>query len=168
MIKTIKNIEELISKNIIKKYAVGGAFASIFYIEPIATFDLDIFVIIKTEDAKSLNPLKEIYAWAKEKNFPVEKEHILIEGIPVQFLPVYNELTAEAVENAAIKKFDGEDISVISPEYLIAIMIDTFRGKDRERAIRFLNEATIDKATLDNILNKYNLKDKFDKLNYAN
>lgn len=32
--------------NYIKDYAIGGGIAAIYYIEPILTYDLDIFIIL--------------------------------------------------------------------------------------------------------------------------
>lgn len=60
MEKTIKIINELIEDGVIKHYAIGGAIASIFYTEPIATYDLDIFFIFDI----SLTP---IYQWMEKK-----------------------------------------------------------------------------------------------------
>jgi hypothetical protein len=44
----------------------------------------------------------------------------------------------------------------------MAIMIQTFRPKDKERIIKFLNEGDVDEAHLEKILEKYNLKAKFE------
>jgi hypothetical protein len=161
MQKTFKIINQLLESGIIEKYAVGGNIATIFYIEPTTTYDLDIMVILPSED-NILHPLKDIYEWAKEKNYKLEKEHIIIEGIPVQFLPAYNDLVKEAVENAVEKKYKNEKISVIGIEYLIAIMVDTYRPIDKERLIRFLNNAKFDKEILNGILIKFKLKEKYD------
>jgi hypothetical protein len=48
------------------------------------------------------------------------------------------------------------------PEYLIALMLQTYRAKDRERLIKFLEETGIDYSLLDSILLKYNLKTVFE------
>jgi len=47
--------------------------------------------------------------------------------------------------------------------HLIAIMVQTFRPKDRERIIKLLDEAKIDRAYLTRILQKHGLKEKFDQ-----
>jgi hypothetical protein len=160
MEKTIKVINELQKEGLIKKYAIGGAIASIFYVEPITTYDIDIMIILE-DDGKSLISLSPIYNWLSNRGYKADKEHIMIEGIPVQFLPVYNELIKDAVNNAEEKHYKDVQTFVIKPEYQIAIMLDTYRAKDRERIARFLEEAEIDVSFLDKILTKYNLNDKF-------
>ncbi|MCI0449583.1 MAG: hypothetical protein L0Y79_07335 [Chlorobi bacterium] len=163
MENTLKVINELQNEGLIKNYAIGGAIASIFYIEPITTYDLDVMIILE-EDDKSLISLSPIYSWLSKKGYKTEKEHVIIEGIPVQFLPVYNELIKDAVINSEEKKYKDIITYVIKPEYQIAIMLDTYRAKDRERITRFLEEAELDLNYLDNILSKYKLKEKFKNL----
>jgi hypothetical protein len=41
--KTLKVLNDLKKKGIIKDYAIAGGIATIFYVEPILTYDLDIF-----------------------------------------------------------------------------------------------------------------------------
>lgn len=160
MEKTLKVINELQSVGLIKKYAIGGAIASIFYIEPITTYDLDIMIILNTND-NILTPLSPIYDWLLQKGYKPDKEHVIIEGIPVQFLPVYDELVTEAVNNSLKKKYNETDTYVMSPEYLIAIMLNTFRPIDKERIVRFLDKAVLDYKLLKIILEKYSLTEKF-------
>ena len=167
MKEALRNINLLVEKNIITKYAIGGAFASIFYTEPIATYDLDIMIIL-TEEINTLNPLQRIYEWARENHFAIDKEHIIISGIPIQFLPAYNELVKKATENSNEFDYEGIKVYVIKPEYLIAMMLDVYRSKDKERALRFLKQAKPDKNLLSKIILKYNLSDKFNSIQLKN
>lgn len=91
MKKTLEKINELVSNGIIKNYAIGGGMGQFYYIEAGTTYDLDIMLELHIED-NPLNPLKDIYQWARKENYVEDKEHIIIEGIAVQFLPAYNEL----------------------------------------------------------------------------
>jgi len=154
------------SAGIIKKYALGGAVAAIFYIEPLLTYDLDVFFAPSEEDEGFL-ALSPVYSYLKGRGYKVEQEHILIEGIPVQFLPIYDELIKEAVDNAAQMKYKGTSINVLRQEYLIAIMVQVFRPKDKERLIKFLNEGHYDETYLEEILEKHKLKTKFDRFRRA-
>ena len=104
MEKTLKIINEMQRDGIFKKYAVAGGIAAIFYIEPITTFDLDIFVILDEDKAKIIS-LDPIYQWIDRRGYEVQNEQIIIEGIPVQFIPVYNPLINKAVENASEIKY---------------------------------------------------------------
>ena len=161
MEKTIEIINELQTEGLIRKYAIGGGIATIFYIEPILTYDLDIFFIPSEE--KRITTLPSIYGWLRKKGYKPYKEHIVIEEIPVQFIPVYDELVKEAVENSADEKYGKTKTRILKAEYLIAIMLQTFRSKDREKIIKILDETKIDIDYLTKILQKYDLKEKFDR-----
>jgi hypothetical protein len=160
MEKTLEILNKMQAEKLFKKYAIGGAIASIFYIEPLTTYDLDIMIILE-DDESSLATLTPIYNWLSNKGYKPEKEHIMIEGIPVQFIPAYNELIKEAIEDTEQQNYKDVTTYVLKPEYLIAIMLDTNRAKDRERIVRFLEEGEIDFALLEKILVKFNLNEKF-------
>ena len=44
MEETIKILNELQEKKLLRKYAIGGGIATIFYVEPVLTYDLDIYL----------------------------------------------------------------------------------------------------------------------------
>lgn len=161
MEKALTVISEAQKVGLFHAYAIGGGIAALFYIEPIATFDLDIFIILP-ESSDLLVSLSPLYSWLEKRGYKPSKELVIIESIAVQFIPVYNDLVKEGVINAVEKKYGDAPISVLRPEYLIAIMLQTFRPKDKDRLLKFLQETTIDYALLDSILNKFNLKDSFE------
>jgi len=162
MEKTLRIINQMQQEGIFQQYAIGGGIAAIFYIEPVVTFDLDVFVILPEQNDILLS-LSPIYDWLHKKGYSDINEQILIEGIPVQFIPVYNELVREAVENAEKKEYNKVDTFVIKPEYLLVIMLQTNRPKDKERIIVMLEEAKLSVDLLERILVKYNLKNQFNK-----
>jgi hypothetical protein len=96
------------------------------------TFDLDLIVTVTTEK-NTLRPLNEIYKWSKENNLKTEGEHIIISGVPVQFLLPYNDLVVEALEKRLEITLFNEKMFILGPEYLMAIMLQTGRVTDRER-----------------------------------
>jgi len=159
--KTIKVINELKNQGLIEDYAIGGGIGSIFYIEPVLTFDLDVLILIKSEG--KIITLSPIYDYLKRKGYRAEKEHIIIEGVPVQFIPVYNDLVKEAVEKASEVRYKGVKTRILTSEYLVAIMLQTYRPKDRERIIKFLEEAKVNLRTLSKILQKHKLKEKYEQ-----
>ena len=160
MEKTIRVIEEITRRGIIRAYAIGGGVAATYYIEPVLTYDLDIFFIPAKE---GLDVLAPIYDFAKKRGFEARAEAILIEGFPVQFIPAYNDLIREAVKNAAILKYRDVEAKVVKAEYLVAIALQTGRAKDKERMIRLLDEAIIDRAVLAGILESSGLAGRFKK-----
>ena len=161
MEKALRIINELVRLGLIKAYAIGGGIAATYYIEPILTYDLDVFFIPNREGLDELAP---IYDYARARGFAFQAETILIEGFPVQFIPAYNDLVREAVADAATLKYRDVEAKVVKVEYLAAIALQTGRAKDRERVIRILEEAEIDRAFLDRILKKHSLAEKLMKI----
>jgi hypothetical protein len=163
MEKALNVIKQMQEHGVIKKYAIGGGIAALFYIEPILTYDIDIF-FQPVETDPGLLALSSLYEYLKKRGYSPQKEHIIIEGIPVRFLPVFNELIEDAVNDSQVKKFKNIDINVMKLEYLMAIMLQTNRPKDKERLRIVLKEADLDRDFLGKILDKHNLKERFDKI----
>lgn len=112
---------------------------------------------------KNYSCLSPLYNWLKERNYNPIKEHVLIEGIPVRFIPVDSDLVNEAVLNASSNKYEDITTFVLKPEYLIAIMLKTNRAKDRERLAIMLDETDISNEQLEKILLKYKLTSAYNK-----
>ncbi|HPO55870.1 MAG TPA: hypothetical protein PKY46_07690 [Ignavibacteriaceae bacterium] len=161
MKKTLIAINSLLDLGILKKYAIAGGMAQFYYIEPSVTYDLDLIVNIGSEE-NSLTPLSQIYTWAEKNNYLTDNEHIMIEGIPVQFLLEYNPLVSEALDNSRNISLFEVNTSILEPEYLMAIMLQTRRPADYERLIRFFSEADPDPVKFNSIINKFGLEEKYD------
>lgn len=161
MEKALTVINQMKDKGIIKDYAIGGGMASLFYMEPFVTYDLDVMILFG--GGKEIIRLSPIYDYLKDKGYVPENEYVKIEGIPVQFLPAYNDLIAEAIENGIEKTYEGIPAKVISKEYLIAIMFQTYRPKDRERLVKIFTTTAVDNAMLKQILKKHDLLEKYSK-----
>ena len=158
MDKTLKVINELKNRKIIQDFSIGGGIAVLYYVEPLLTYDLDIFFIPVEEGIDVLAP---IYKYLKEKGYKTQKEYLMIEGVPVQFIPVYNELVREAVLDTAEVKYGKINTKVLGLEYLVAIMLQTNRPKDRERLVKIFEEVKVDLRFLKKILKKFNLLDRY-------
>jgi len=161
MEKALQVIEEMARLGIIRAYAIGGGIAATYYIEPILTYDLDVFFLPVKEGLDEIAP---IYEFARSRAYPEQAEALLIEGFPVQFIPAYNDLVREAVAVAATMKYRDTEAKVVKAEYLAAIALQTGRAKDRERVIRLLEEADIDRDLLTRIVDQHGLGDKLKKL----
>ncbi|MGD1007800.1 MAG: hypothetical protein ABR980_11285 [Ignavibacteriaceae bacterium] len=162
MKKTLEKINDLVEQGIITKYAIAGGMAQFYYIEPSVTYDLDLIVHIPGEE-NTLNPLEKIYAWAVQNGYPSENEHIIIEGIPVQFLLAYNNLVKEALKNSNEISLYEEVAYILEPEYLMAIMLQTGRLTDKERLAKFLIEAVYDKNKFFEIIERFDLLEVYKK-----
>ena len=160
MEETLAVLNEMRDIGLLKKYALAGGIAALYYMEPVLTYDLDVFVILPDEDPVIIT-LSPIYDYAKKNGYPLEGEHIVIEGIPVQFIPAYNELVREAVEKARKIKYIEVETQIVGAEFLLAIMLQTYRPKDRERILMFLDEVDVNMKYLENILRRYELWEKW-------
>lgn len=161
MKKTLKVINELKKKGLVADYAIGGGIAALFYIEPFLTYDLDVFIIpIQRTTQKDLILLSDVFDYLKSMGYSWKGGHIIIEGVPVQIIPA-DELEKEAVECARETKYEGVKTKIITPEYLIAILFRAGRKKDIEKIEKLLEQVDIDRAKLEEILDKFGLKEKF-------
>jgi hypothetical protein len=159
MEKTLKVINRMETDGVIQRYAIGGAVAAIFYVEPFTTYDLDIF--FAADISGGLISLTSVYEHLAREGYKAEGEAVNIEGWPVQFLPTYNPLVAEAVEQAVEIKFKRTPTRVMSAEHLIAIMLQTGRVKDYARAVEFMERGVVDAERLKGILSRHKLTAKW-------
>jgi len=160
--KTISVLNQMVSDGVVSDYVIGGAMGALFYTEPFETHDLDIFVAFPED--KLIVTLEPVYDYLKVKGYTVDKEHIIVEGIPVQILPIYDDLVSEAAVTALSKKVGQQDVRVMQPEHLLAIMTKLSRPKDKIRVHLFLEQSTVDRPKLRAILSKYGLTEKWRKI----
>ena len=151
----LRAANELLSAGLIEHYALGGALAAIYYVEPFTTYDADI-IFVASDKALSAG-IPAIYSHLQSKGWRVEREHLLIKDFPVKFLAASG-LTEEAVRNAKPIEYEGVPAKVFRPEYIIAIGASIGRHKDLARIEQLLDQAKIEKPMLDDILRRYNLE----------
>jgi len=159
MEKTLKVLNKVVRAGLIDSYAIGGAVAAIYYIEPFDTADLDIFFKVTTR--QSIVSLAPVYDYLKQLGYLPKGEFVEIEGWPVQFLPAYNALTVEALAQARKIKFGHTGTRVMRAEHLAAIMLDTARPKDMARISMFIDQGAVDMDALLDILKRYRLMKKW-------
>jgi predicted nucleotidyltransferase len=160
---TLIVLNEMKEKGLFRDYAIGGAMAALRWTEPFFTQDLDIFIILQKEirEDEIIN-LSALYEYLKNKGYEWSGQWIIIEGIPVEFIPAEG-LAKEAVEYGVDIEFEGVKTRVISPEYLIALFLSAGREKDKIKVRLLLDQADIDKEKLEIILRKYSLYNKFER-----
>jgi len=142
-------------------YAIGGAIGAVFYIEPFATQDVDVFVMMDTEASGLVTKIPG-WDYLKERGYTRHRgEAIVVEDWPVQFIPVSNPLEVEAYLNAEVLDFEGEPVRVVLAEHLVAIMLRTGRMKDLARAEMFFSQKAIDKNLLLDIVRRHKLDEEW-------
>ena len=159
---TIRVLNEMVGEGVLEAYAIGGAMAAVFYVEPVATFDLDVFVLLPAvERDQIIVTLERQNQWLARRGYPATGEHVMIENIPVQLLPAYNPLVVEAVAASVERPVGNASARVCRPEHLAAILVQTGRSKDRARLQMFLEEAELDRALLDELIDRYGLRERW-------
>ena len=145
---------ELIAARRIEDWALGGALAAIYHVEPFTTYDADIFFI--PADKGLTAGIPAIYEHLQARGWQAEGEHLKVRGFPVQFLAAHG-LTEEAVREAERIEFEGVPAKVFRAEHIIAIAASVGRQKDKARIEQMLQQASVDKSRLETILSRHKL-----------
>lgn len=163
----LKVVADLEATGVVERYAVCGALAAFYYLEPAATEDLDILISFDTDSSRSglvtLGPILSALAARGYNKF--HKEGILVSGFPVQFVPVADELDREALAEAVDAEipFPGQTIFVrlLTAEHLACLALRTGRPKDKIRLSEFLARNVLDPQKFDAILARHGLSAKY-------
>lgn len=147
-----RELNTLKASGVVRDYAIGGATAVLFYAEPARTYDVDVFILLQATPASSLLSLASLYDWARSRGFEVDAEHVLIHGVPVQFLPAHNALAEGAVSMARTLDYEGTAVRVVDPEHLAALAFQAGGPKRRERAWQLLETGGVDRQRLRTLL----------------
>ena len=157
---TLRVLNGMQSARVIGEYALGGAVAAFFYIEPGTTFDLDVFIVWKT-GAAGLIDLTPIYDYLQKLGCAPRREGVMIAGWEVQFLPTHTPLDAEALAEAVALDIAGVPTRVFTQEHLMAICLQTGRPKDHARLVQFAQEGKPDTTLLLDILRRHGLEKRW-------
>jgi hypothetical protein len=160
MKKTLEVIHQMRASGVIGKYAIGGAVGATFYLEPTPTFDIDVFIPFAKENSPLIS-LGPIYEYLAAHGYKPEKEHLLIEGWAVQFLPAEGPLEKEALDQAIQTEVDELPVSVMRAEHLMAMALRIGRPKDFIRLTQFVAEKVYHADTLTAILKRHGLTERW-------
>jgi hypothetical protein len=157
--KVITTINQMQADGVIERYAIGGAVGATFYLEPIATLDVDIFVAFRSQPGQCLVSPQPIFDYLKARGGTVEGEYIVVAGWPVQFLPPGTPLVAEALQEAVERDVDGTPARVFTAEHLAAIALQTGRARDKARLLQFVEAGVLEAVRFQAILTRHGLVD---------
>jgi hypothetical protein len=152
--RILSQANELVTHRLIEKYAIGGAIAAIYYTEPVATYDVDLFFI--PADKGLTAGIPAIYAHLQDHGWRLEREHLLCDGFPVQFLAAAA-LTEEAVRESRPATFENVPTHIFRAEHVIAIAAQVGRAKDISRILQLREQVAIDANYLADILKRHGI-----------
>jgi len=155
--KTIAAINQMQADGVIDRYAIGGAVGATFYLEPVATLDVDVFITFQPEAGSLIASPQRIFDYLKARGGKMEGEYIVIAGWPVQFLPAATPLVEEALAQAIARDVAGMQTRVFTAEHLAAIALQTGRAKDKARLLQFMETGALDAARFQDIISRNGL-----------
>jgi hypothetical protein len=165
--QTLDVINRMEVDGVIGRYAISGAVAAYYYIEPTVTDDLDILVSFREspdEIQSGLISLSAVFSHLKGKGYgEFRKEGLQIEGWPVQFLPVASDLDVEALAQAQDLEFQVSEAEgpvktrILRAEHLVATSLKIGRPKDHIRIVQFLEERAVHLEVLCTVLRRHSL-----------
>ena len=161
ILEVIHVVNQMVADGVIERYAIGGAVGATFYLEPVSTLDVDIFIELHAAPGSVLLTLDPIVSYLRDRGCMMEGEHILISGWPVQFIPPTSALVEEALANAAEMQVDGLSARVFTPEYLAAIALQTGRAKDKARLLQFIEAHALDRTKFEELVECHQLVDQW-------
>ena len=159
--EAIKTINQMQADGVIDGYAIGGAVGATFYLEPVATMDIDVFVAFKPVVGSKLISLQPIFDYLKTRGFRPDGEYMVIAGWPVQFLPPTSKLVEEALREAVVHDVAGVPVRVFTAEHLAAIALQTGRARDKTRLLQFVEAGAIDLTRFEEIISRHDLQTKW-------
>lgn len=150
-------LNDMLAAGVISDYALFGAAAQMRYTEPVATLDADVLVAIPS--GERLDVLGPIYEFCSRKGYLPEGESIRVGVWPVQFVPVFNELTVEAVERADTPHFEGVPFRVVRADHLAVIALSVGRPKDFTRILALLESGSVSREEIASLAQRHGLAD---------
>lgn len=148
-------INEMQQAGVVEHYAIGGAVGATFYLEPVATLDVDVFIAFSSVGLL-IDPTP-VFNWLKTRGGTMEGEYIILEQTPVQILVAGTPLVEEALREAVVDEVEGIPVRVFTAEHLAAITLEVGRAKDKARLLQFIEEGSLDAPIFEAILDRHGL-----------
>jgi hypothetical protein len=164
--EVIQTINRMEADGVIERYAIGGAVGATFYLEPAATFDVDVFVEFHAE------PGLTDRRWTRRAGTPpgrlgrvvtrpsdreIASQYVVIADWPVQFLPAGDALAKRVLAQAAQRDVEGTSTHVFTAEHIAAIALQTGRAKDKARILQFIEAGALDRQKFHEIITRHKL-----------
>jgi len=159
--KVFQLIKQMEADGVIGRYAIGGAIGAVFWLEPITTKDVDVFVLLPKTTGGLLLTLSPIYEYLQTRGYLASGQYLIIDGWPVEFIPPNSPLVEEALAEAVERDVDGVATRVFTAEHLAAICLEVGRAKDFDRISRFVEQGALDAGKFEAIIRRHQLLDKW-------
>lgn len=147
---------------VISNYALFGAVAQVRYTEPVTT--LDAGVLVTVPGPEGLDKLAPIYQFCAARGYHPEGEAIRVGAWPLQFVPVFNLLTRQALEQADTADFEGVPFRVVRAAHLAVIALSVGRAEVFTRILALLESGSVTRQELAGLAARHGLADAWKRL----
>jgi hypothetical protein len=76
--ETIAAINRMKADGLIDRYAIGGAVGATFYLEPVATLDVHVFIAFRPEAEQLVISPQPIFEYLKARGATMQGEYIVV------------------------------------------------------------------------------------------
>lgn len=164
MEKVIEVLNRMKAEGVIQNFAIGGGIASIYYLEPYLTDDIDVFISPVAVGEGGLISFGEIYSYLEKLGYHAKKEYIQIEDWLVQFLPASHSVQQEAVTQGRTVAYGETHTVIFSAEHLAAELLRSGRLKDLARVEALLGSDGFSMQSFNDIVFRNGLAEKWNEL----
>ena len=154
-------LTEMQQAGVIRNYALFGAVAQMRYTEPVATLDADVLVAVPA--VERIDALSGIYEFCAARGYRPEGEAIHVGAWPAQFVPAFNPLTEEAMEQAATADFEGVPLRVVGADHLAVIALSVGRAKEFTRILALLESGSASRDSIGRLAARHGLADAWQR-----
>lgn len=146
---SLRALNGLKRRKVIRDYVVIGAVAATRYMEPVFTEDIDVIVLIET-DEEYRSTFRAVAQHAEAQ----DGMHQVPGGVPVQLFPSnIMPLYQDTLEAALPVRLGNIRVKIATPEHLILLYLLAFREKDQIR-VRYLL-GNIEEGRLERLLGRF-------------
>jgi predicted nucleotidyltransferase len=139
VIAVVKILNNLKRQHKLKDYAIFGATAASYYMEPVYTEDIDVLVLASS-DQEYITAWREISKYGER----VKDFGFIIAQTEVQILPTsVHPLFEDSLRKARRIKVGGVNTKVVDREHLILMFLRANRIKDRFKASILLQDVNL-------------------------
>ncbi len=163
----LQTLNEMVEEGVLETYALGGAVAATYYLEPISTMDVDVFVRLYDQRNKSIIDPRPIFAFLSQKGHVMEGEYVMVEGWPVQFLAPPGELGEDALDLAEVADASGTPVRLLTAEHLAAIALETGRPKDKLRLQMFIESPQFNRSKFEELVERFDLQPQWQSFKHT-
>ncbi len=161
MNEIVKLLNEMCCNGVVKTYAIFGAVAQMKYTEAVVTMDIDVLVAVPEADCLAI--LHPIYEFCAQKGYFPEGDSVRVGAWPVQFIPAFDRLSMDAMNEADETDMNGITVRVVKAVYLAAMALKTGRGKDKARILALIEAGAVRADEMESIAKKYEMENEWNR-----